>query len=153
MSTMKRATILGLPTPKSGSAPAPTRRNTPVGRYRVIAPDAPPGSILRVTQRDSSTRLVELVCSSSTRLFVDVDGADVDFCEWDFATRAEAESFRFERRITRYSDIVEFHGAPAFASCIRGLPEPEREAILAAVMDQLRVRGKDGKATQVAVYR
>jgi|HubBroStandDraft_5_1064220.scaffolds.fasta_scaffold116736_4 hypothetical protein len=33
----KKHTLLGVPAPSPGSAPAPTRRNTPNGRYSIVS--------------------------------------------------------------------------------------------------------------------
>jgi len=140
------ATLLGV------AAPAQTNTR-PSGRYRVIAPEAPIGSILRVTTREGSIRFVQLLAPHGLRLFVGLDGERVEFCQWDYATRAEADCFRREREIATYADGVEIHGAPSFAAKVRGLPRLERDELLRTVADELRVRGKDGKASQVLAYR
>jgi hypothetical protein len=139
------ATKLGIP------APAQVNKR-PSGRYAIKAPDAPVGSILRVTTKDRSTRFVEVAAPHGRRLFVDLDGTEIGFCDWDFATRVEVETFRFEKQIARCADDVELRGAPAFAASLRAAGS-ERDTILRAVADELRMRGKKGKAEQVLVFQ
>jgi hypothetical protein len=134
--------------------PLPAQVNTrPNGRYKVQAPDAPVGRILRVTTREGSTRFVEVVCPSPNgrRLFVDLDSEPVEFCDWAYATRAEAETFQHERRIARLADEAELRGAPALVAAMREVGQ-ERDMLLRAVVDELRVRGKSGKASQVLAF-
>lgn len=135
------ATRLGIPLPAHRDAPRAS------GRYAVKAPDAPLGSVLRVKTRESCTKFVEVVAPHELRLFVDLDGESVDFVDWDYATRAEIEVFRFEWRIVQYTDAVEIHGALTLEATVRGLPD--RTEILNAVACELKTRGKKGKAEQV----
>ena len=133
--------------------PLPAQTNTrPDGRYRMSAPDAPVGGILRVRTRDGATLFVEVVCPHGKRLFVSADGELVEFSDWDYATRLEVKIFRLKRRVEIYADEVELHGAPAFVAAVRGLPDPERSLLLAAVAAELETRGKDGKASQVRAF-
>ncbi len=133
-----------------GLAPPAQINARPSGRYSLRVPDAPIGSVLRVTTREGSTRFVQKV---SDVMFLDVTGAEVDFVDWDFATRADVAGFLLERRLEQYADAVELHGAPAFAASIRGLPRLERDSVLCATADILRERHRDGKASQVLAYR
>lgn len=55
-------------------------------------------------------------------------------------------------RVGKYADAVERHGAPAFAAAVRGLPELDRWTLVQSVADELRARGRPGKAGQVLVY-
>lgn len=128
--------------------PAPAQVNTrPSGRYKIQAPDAPVGSILRVTTRDGLFRFVK---KHSDELLLDLDLCTVDFVDWDFANRAEVELFGFQKRLNEYADLVELHGAPAFMVSIRSLPN--REQLLLAVAEELGIRGKQGRREQVLAF-
>lgn len=147
----RRDTRLGLAPP---SRPEPRPR--PDGRYSIIAPDAPVGSVLRVTAADGSLSLVQVVCPHGTRrLFVDADATEVEFreCDWEFATRMECEAFWLKGRIGRYADMADIHGAMSFAATVRALPRVKRDQIVRGVADELRARGKGGRASQVLSYR
>lgn len=101
----------------------------------------------------SGDELAQVACPHERRLFVDIDGAEVDFSDWEFASRTEVEAFALERRIAEYADCVETSGAPAFAASVRGLPRLQRDFALCACADLLRERGKDGRASQVLAFR
>lgn len=148
---MRTATVIGV-------APPAQTNTRPSGRYRLIAPEAPVGSVLRVTTREAngcrSTRFVHVVDPHGLRLFVDLDGNEVAFTDWEFATRSEAQAFHLERQIATYADEVELHGAPRFfTQYVEALPHAERDNLLGTVADELRVRGKDGKASQLLAFR
>jgi hypothetical protein len=92
---------------------------------------------------------VEVVCPHGRRLFVDLNRELIDFSDWEYATRVEVESFRAKQRIASCADEVELRGAPVFVATI---PAGSRNELLAVVADELRVRGKSGKADQLLAY-
>lgn len=141
---MRRATMIGIPVPSHRDAPRAS------GRYAIKAPDAPIGSVLRVTMRDGTVSCVELV---GVNLFVGLDGEFVDFCDWDYATRAEVDVFRFRQHVGRCADEADLRGALAFAATIQWMPPSEKDVLLVAVAEELTKRGKPGKAEQVLVCR
>lgn len=135
-----------------GVAPPSQVNRRPAGKYRVQAPDAPVGSILRVTTRDGQERFAELVVAGGERLFVDTRGNQVGFADWDYATRAQVDRYRLELTVALYADEAELCGAPAFADTIRAMPAVERFQVMTSVARELRERGKPGKAEQVLAY-
>jgi hypothetical protein len=139
-------TMLGVP------VPAHRDHGRVSGRYAIQAPDAPMGSVLRVSV-NGSTRFALVHETDGRRFFVDVDGVPLSFSDWDFASRRETEDFHRERLLVRYADHVELHGAPAFAVLLNGVTRKMRDDMLCAVVEILRERGKHGKASQVAAYR
>jgi hypothetical protein len=153
------ATLCGIPAPRAGSAPAPTRSLTPSnGRYRLLAPEMRGGAILRVSVELGSlrsTRLVEVKESADgERSFCDLDGVPVlGMVSWREATRAEAESFRLEQQVSRWADLACNRGAPTLSLALQALSRLERDAALCATADELRERGYDGKASAVLAYR
>lgn len=135
--------------------PLPRQTNTrPSGRYKVQAPDAPNGSVLRVTMRDGSVCFVEVACPHEKRIFVDANRELIDLCglDWDYATRSEVSAFRSRQLIESYADVVDRYGAPTFVSSMRGLPAIEREGLIAVVSDVLKERGRNGKADQLRMF-
>lgn len=140
----RRPTQLGI------APPAQVNRG---GRYAVQAPDVPVGTILRVTDREGATRYAELVLSTDVkRLFLDATGEPVEFCDWEYATRSEVNSYRLALAGSVGADEVDRCGSPAFAKTVRAMPVSERREVLTAVSEELRARGKEGKASQVAAY-
>jgi hypothetical protein len=76
-----------------------------------------------------------------------LDAEPVVFADWDYAPRASVEAFRFEQQVMSQADEVERRGAAVFASRIRA------DLVLwEAVVEELRDRGKPGKASQVLAY-
>lgn len=149
----RKLTQLGVaPPPQVNTRITDSRR--PSGRYRVSAPDVPVGSVLRVNRRDDGAWiLAELVLvTDRKRLFVDHNGEPVDFADWEYATRAEVSRYRLALVVSVRADEIDLRGAAAFAPTMRAMSASERRSLMPAVIEELRIRGKTGKASQVQAY-
>lgn len=142
--TLRKPTRVGLAAPKQTN-------KRPSGRYKVQAPDAPVNSILRVMAGPDEV-FVQVVAPHEKRLFVDLDGKEITFADWEYATRQEVAIFKFRRRAKQLADIVDMKGAPTFAISMRNVEDPERNMIVQAVAEELTARGKAGKASQLLTF-
>lgn len=127
----------------------------PGGRYRVRAPDAPQGSVLRVLVRENTTtrtEYVEVICSTDRRFFINSDGDLTDFFDWEYATREEVKDFRFAQLVSKCADDVDLRGAAKLSAKLRELAVCDRDRMLRFVAAKLIARGKRGKAQQVLAY-
>jgi hypothetical protein len=138
------------PTQIGLAAPAQTNKR-PSGRYKVSAPDAPVGSVLRVTC-GSDVAFVQVVAPNEKRLFVDLDGREIVFADWDYASRQEVSVFKFRRRVKQLADIADSRGAPTFALTVRNTSDAERALIIDAVAEELIASGRPGKASQLRAF-
>lgn len=136
-----------------GVAPPQSVNTRPSGRYKVQAPDALVGSILRVKIDNSQpTTFVEVVLANEKRLFITVDGEPINFCDWDYANREEVAKFKYDRYVGYQADQAELRGIPAFVLMLREIPKLNVAALLRSVSDELIRRGKNGKASQISAY-
>lgn len=135
-----------------GLAPPPQVNRRPSGRYAVRAPEIPNGSIVYVdTGREKILAQVIRVQNGEAHMFVRANREPfTGFRDWEYANEAEVLVFNHIRRVTDYADAADSAGAPAFAAAVKALPD--RVEITVAVAEELKIRGKTGKAEQVLAY-
>ena len=141
--------------------PAPAHRDAPraCGKYRVLAPEMAPGTVLAVRIEVGSARVSNGLVQvrendSGERFFCDVDGIPVQgIVSWSEAPSAKATAFLLEQQIANWADAVQLRGAPAFAAALGQLSPLARDNALVFTADALVERGKRGLASAVLAYR